>query len=107
WRFAMIRVRGMDVPSWPNGDGGGDGRSHPWRSDASAGSPGPDIAVRALAAARTAIQGTPHTRLLAQVEKPFRVQCRHAAESGRRDRLAVDLIGHVAGSEHARHRSLG
>src|SRR3546814_21096764 len=41
-------------------------------------------------------------RLLALVQKPLRIQGRHAAEAGRSDRLPVMLVGHVAGGEHAR-----
>src|SRR3546814_5574065 len=40
------------------------------------------------------------------VQKPLRIQRRHAAEAGRSDRLAVVLVGHVAGGEHALDRSL-
>src|SRR3546814_4208864 len=46
-------------------------------------------------------------RLLALVQKPLRIQGRHAAEAGRSDRLPVMLVGHVAGGEHALDRSLG
>src|SRR3546814_18973699 len=46
-------------------------------------------------------------RLLDLVQKPLRIQGRHAAEAGRSDRLPVMLVGHVAGGEHALDRSLG
>src|SRR5690606_28590309 len=42
-----------------------------------------------------------------EVEELLRIQRRHAAEAGRSDRLAVDLVGDVAGREHPRHRGLG
>src|SRR3546814_1220705 len=40
------------------------------------------------------------------VQEPLRIQRRHAAEAGRSDRLAVVLVGHVAGGEYALDRSL-
>src|SRR5690606_39511967 len=41
------------------------------------------------------------------VEEALRVQRGHAAEPRRGDRLAVDLVGHVAGGEHALDRGFG
>src|SRR5690606_13304723 len=46
-------------------------------------------------------------RLLALVQEPLRVQRGHAAKAGRGDRLAVVLVGDVAGGEHALDRGFG
>src|SRR3546814_5695029 len=40
------------------------------------------------------------------VQKPLRIQRRHAAEAGRGDRLPVVLVGDITGGEHALDRSL-
>src|SRR3546814_2348766 len=40
------------------------------------------------------------------VQKPLRIQRRHAAEAGRGDRLPVVLVGDITGGEHAIDRSL-
>src|SRR5690606_27413713 len=44
---------------------------------------------------------------VALVEELLGIQRRHAAGAGRGDRLAVDLVGNVAGGEHARHAGGG
>ncbi len=40
-------------------------------------------------------------------QKSLDIQRRHAAEAGRRDRLTIDLVGDVAGREHARNIGVG
>src|SRR5690606_28984931 len=46
-------------------------------------------------------------RSAALVQEPLGVECGHAAEAGRGDRLTVDLVGDVAGGEHALDRGFG
>src|SRR5262249_29025110 len=41
------------------------------------------------------------------VEVLLRIECGHAAEAGRGDRLTIDLVGDVAGGKHAGHAGHG
>ena len=45
-------------------------------------------------------------RVVQTFEVALGIERRHAARSRRRDRLAVDVVLHVAGREHARHARL-
>src|SRR6185437_5184124 len=55
---------------------------------------------RADAARRTASAGQSD-----RIQELLGIECGHATEAGRSDRLPVDVVGDVAGREHAAHRS--